>query len=79
VRLQWTAAEFFNGDGVTTFCQRMAAVLGIDASRVKVVAVYEGSLNIEVQIQSDPITIATDSLGAALPSIPAVVELNSLN
>ena len=20
VRLQWTAAEFFNGDGVTTFC-----------------------------------------------------------
>lgn len=48
VRLQWTAAEFFSGDGVTTFCQRMAAVLGIDVSRVKVVAVYEGSLNIDV-------------------------------
>ena len=47
VRLQWTSAEFFNGDGVTTFCQRMASVLGIDASRVKIFAILS-SLNIAI-------------------------------
>jgi hypothetical protein len=31
----------------------MASVLGIDISRVKVVSVFEGSLNIQVQILSD--------------------------
>jgi len=50
IRLSWTAAEFFADGGETTFTQRLGAVLGIDATRVKVVAVYEGSLNIEVQI-----------------------------
>ena len=48
VRLAWTAAEFFAGDGATNFCQRLASVLGIDASRVKIVSVYEGSLNLGV-------------------------------
>ena len=46
VRLNWTDAEFFADGGVTTFTQRLAAVLGIDPTRVKVVAIYEGSLNI---------------------------------
>jgi hypothetical protein len=48
VRMQWTAAEFFASGGATTFAQRMASVLGIDPSRVKVVSVFEGSLNVQV-------------------------------
>jgi hypothetical protein len=50
VRLQWTAEEFFAAGGETTFTQRLASVLGVDATRIKVVAVYEGSLIIETQI-----------------------------
>ena len=47
VRLNWTAAEFFAGDGATTFMQRMASALGVHISRVKIVAVYEGSVTVE--------------------------------
>lgn len=48
VRLDWTADEFFAGDGATTFTQRMASVLGVHISRVKIVSVYEGSLNVDM-------------------------------
>ena len=78
VRLQWTSAEFFNGDGVTTFCQRMASVLGIDASRVKIVSVYEGSLNIDVQVLSDPTTIVTNADGSVQQSTVALADLTTL-
>lgn len=50
IRLEWTAAEFFNGDGATTFTQRLGAVLGIDVTRIKIVSVYEGSVNVDVQV-----------------------------
>jgi len=83
VRLQWTAAEFFEGDGVTTFCQRMASVLGIDASRIKVVSVFEGSLNISFQILSDPATVTTPSAdgsgSAQSSSTAAMTELLNIN
>jgi hypothetical protein len=46
VRLSWTLEEFFANDGVTTFVQRLAAALGIDPSRVKVVSIYTGSVNV---------------------------------
>lgn len=48
VRLDWTADEFFAGDGATTFTQRMASVLNVHISRVKIVSVYEGSLNVDL-------------------------------
>jgi len=41
----------------------LASVLGIDASRVKVVSVYEGSLNVGVQITDDPSTQIVNSNG----------------
>ena len=53
-KLARTAAEFFAGDGATTFTQRLASVLGIDITRVKIVSVYEGSLVVETQILDDP-------------------------
>lgn len=43
VRLDWTLDEFYSGDGLTTFADRMAAVLGVAASDIKVVSVYEGA------------------------------------
>lgn len=79
VRLQWTAAEFFDGDGVTTFCQRMASVLGIDASRVKVVSVYEGSLNVDFQVLSNPATMTTAADGTVTSSAQSMAELSNIN
>lgn len=54
VRLDWTLAEFYADDGVDTFVDRMAAVLGVPASQIKVVAVYEGSVVIEYFVVTDP-------------------------
>jgi len=43
VRLDWTLEEFYGAGGVTAFQDRMAAVLGVHSSQIKVVAVYYGS------------------------------------
>lgn len=50
IRLEFTLDEFFADGGVVTFADRMAAVLGIHAADVKVVAVYEGSTIVEFQV-----------------------------
>lgn len=79
VRLQWTAEQFFKGDGATTFTQRLAAVLGIDITRVKIVSVYEGSLNVEVQILDDPLTQTVNEETQAVTSTQqSVVQLSYL-
>jgi len=44
IRLQWTVSEFYASGGSTTFCDRMAASLGIQAADIKVVSVYQGSV-----------------------------------
>lgn len=53
--MEWTMDEFFNDGGTTTFVDRITASLGIHASEVKVVSVYEGSLvvNYEVLAEDD--------------------------
>lgn len=43
---------FFQNGGTTTFANRICAVLGIHASQMKVVSVYEGSLIINYNIVS---------------------------
>lgn len=46
-KLDMSIDDFYKNDGVTLFIDRMCAVLGItDTSRVKVVGVYTGSVNI---------------------------------
>jgi hypothetical protein len=40
VRLEWTLDAFYADGGTTKFIDRMAAVLGIHASDIKVVTVY---------------------------------------
>ena len=52
VRLEWTLDEFYAAGGVVSFTDRVAAALGIHASTIKTVAVYEGSVIIEFFIHA---------------------------
>lgn len=45
--------KFFNGGGTTTFIDRIAGSLGIHASTIKIVSVYEGSLVVNYAIEND--------------------------
>jgi len=47
IRLDWTLEEFFEDGGSTHFIDRLCGALGIHASDVKVVAVYEGSVIVD--------------------------------
>jgi|TARA_B110000285_G_scaffold124314_1_gene140297 hypothetical protein len=50
--MEWTLSEFFSGGGTTTFVDRITASLGIHASEVKVVSVYEGSLVVNYEVMT---------------------------
>jgi len=59
VRMEWSLDEFFSGGGTTSFMDRVAAGLGIHASTIKIVSVYEGSLVVNYEISaSDPVALA---------------------
>jgi hypothetical protein len=59
VRMEWTLDAFFKGGGTTSFMDRIAGSLGIHASTIKIVSVYEGSLVVNYEITSDdPTTLA---------------------
>lgn len=73
VRMEWTMDEFYAAGGVTSFADRVAAALGIHASQMKVVAVYQGSLVVDYEIQPD--TSSSDS-AAELRAIET--KLNTL-
>lgn len=47
VRMEWTLDEFYADGGVVSFTDRVAAALGIHASTIKTVAVYEGSVVVQ--------------------------------
>jgi hypothetical protein len=51
VRMQWTMDEFYDQGGPTSFIDRVSASLGIHASQMKVVAVYQGSVVVEYEIE----------------------------
>jgi hypothetical protein len=53
VRLELTMDEFFADGGTTKFVDRLTSALGIHASQVKIVSVYEGSLVVNYEIESD--------------------------
>ena len=44
--------QFYASGGTTTFADRLCAVLGIHASQMKIVSIYEGSLVINYNIVS---------------------------
>ena len=64
IRLEWTLNEFFADGGTTTFADRLAASLGIHASTIKVVAVYQGSVVVEFMITDTASTGTPISLTA---------------
>ena len=53
VRMEWSVEEFFDNGGTTAFMDRVAGSLGIHASTIKVVSVYEGSLVVNYGIEND--------------------------
>lgn len=56
VRMDWTLAEFYNKGGHTKFADRIAAVLGIHASRIKTVAVYTGSVIVDFVVEAEELS-----------------------
>lgn len=59
--------EFFADGGTTSFIDRLTGSLGIHASSVKIVSVYEGSLIVNYEIEADE----DDTDGSALAAIQA--------
>lgn len=57
--------EFYSNGGTTSFIDRVSAALGIHASQMKVVAVYEGSLVVDYVIEPDTSDPNADSAAAA--------------
>jgi hypothetical protein len=53
VRMEWTVADFYAKGGTTKLIDRISAVLGIHASKMKIVSIYEGSLVVDYVIQKD--------------------------
>jgi hypothetical protein len=59
--MEWTFASFFSNGGTTSFMDRVAGSLGIHASTIKIVSVYEGSLVVNYEItaaNNDPVALA---------------------
>ena len=52
LRISWTLQEFYANGGATSFVNNLGASLGIHPSTIKVVAVWEGSVNVQYEIQS---------------------------
>jgi hypothetical protein len=53
VRMEWTFEEFFDNRGTTQFIDRVAGSLGIHASTIKIVSVYDGSLVVNYGVEND--------------------------
>lgn len=65
VRMDWTLAEFYAEGGTTRFVDRLAASLGINANRIKTVAVYKGSVIVDFIIEAEEIPGETSTSAAA--------------
>jgi hypothetical protein len=50
--MEWTMDSFFANGGTTSFMDRISGSLGIHASDVKIVSVYEGSLVVNYEVTS---------------------------
>jgi hypothetical protein len=60
--LEWSLSDFYSNGGSTKLVDRISASLGIHASEIKIVAVYEGSLVINywiISVLEDAAALAT--------------------
>ena len=74
--MDWTVAEFFSDGGHTTFANRLASVLGIHTSRIKVVGVSAGSVVVNYVIEPDSSTVT--STGGVAATTASSVSSNDL-
>jgi hypothetical protein len=75
--MEWTMKAFFADGGTTSFIDRLTGSLGIHASTVKIVSVYEGSLivNYEISVDDDD----ADALAAIQAKQDEVFSSGSIN
>jgi len=82
VRMSWTMDEFFEKGGPTSFIDRVSAALGIHASQMKVVAVYEGSLVVDYEIApeetEDSSTTTSSSSSSSSTSVSVAAQLRAI-
>jgi len=62
VRMKQTLTQFYSSGGTSKFSDRIASALGIHPSRVKVVAVYEGSVVVEYAVEAEEEVAETQQL-----------------
>ena len=77
VRMEWTIDAFFKSGGTTTFMDRLAGSLGIHASNIKMVSVYQGSLVINYAITQDDNN--KEALAQILQTQNSLYATNALN
>lgn len=53
VRMEWTMDQFYAEGGNTRFADRVAGVLGVHSSNVKVMSVYKGSVVVDFVVDQD--------------------------
>lgn len=72
VRMEWTVDAFFSNGGTSTFLDRISGSLGIHASTIKVVSVYEGSLviNYDINVEDPADDSSSSSESASTASTP---------
>jgi hypothetical protein len=68
--MDWTLEEFYADGGTTRFVDRIAAVLGVHTSRIKTVAIYEGSVIVDFFIEA--LAQATDDEEASAAELLAI-------
>ena len=58
--MEWTLDSFYANGGTTSFMDRLSSSLGIHASTIKMVSVYEGSLVVNYELSepnNDPVLL----------------------
>jgi len=53
VRMEWSLDEFFSNGGTASFADRVSGSLGIHASDIKIVSVFEGSLTVNYDVLAE--------------------------
>lgn len=53
VRIDWTMSEFFGDDGTSRFISRLASVLNIAPSRIKIAGIREGSVIVDFTVEPE--------------------------
>lgn len=70
--------DFLKDDGATKFINRLAALLKInDTSRIKIVGVYPGSVNVITFIEPEPVPLSASTTNSNAAQAAAIAQLQS--